>query len=157
MAGPNELNANAGMGLGVPYDVVLDCDMNNALSDGDFIDGQTGEAGLYMVHDTTLSGPAAVTELDYNIAGPIASTIDIDFNAAQNLYYPTNIAAMGKRPIVMIGTRRAPVHLVRPQGPLSGVLRLRRRQLRQRHQQFRQRGVHAIATPARSSIRPKGA
>jgi hypothetical protein len=61
VTGPSELSANAGTGLGVGYDVVLDCDRNGTLSDGDFIDGARGEAGLSVVHDTTAAGPLAVT------------------------------------------------------------------------------------------------
>jgi len=53
VAAASTLNADAGAGIGVPYDVVLDCDQNGTLSDGDFIDGLGGEAGLYMVGDTT--------------------------------------------------------------------------------------------------------
>ena len=46
VAAPSELNANAGLGLGVGYDVVLDCDRNGALSDGDFIDGRGGRSRI---------------------------------------------------------------------------------------------------------------
>ena len=95
VAGPTELSANAGLGLGVAYDVVFDCDMNNALSDGDFIDGLGSEAGLYVVHDTTLAGPEAVTEQVYNLTSPVAATFGIpDWKRGQDLYFPTNIAAI---------------------------------------------------------------
>jgi hypothetical protein len=104
VAGASELSANAGMGLGVAYDVVLDCDQNGSLNDGDFIDGLGGEAGLYVVHDTTAPGPAAVTELQYSLAAGLAATYGFPAtHLAQDLYYPTNIAAMGKRPLVVIG------------------------------------------------------
>lgn len=103
VAGPSDLSANADMGLGVAYDVVLDCDMNDTLSDGDFIDGLAGEAGLFVVHDTTTAGPAAVTETIYNLTSAVASTFGIpDWKRGQDLYYPTNIAAMGQRPLVVI-------------------------------------------------------
>ncbi len=103
VAGPAELSANAGLGLGVAYDVVFDCDMNNALSDGDFIDGLGSEAGLYVVHDTTLAGPETVTEQVYNLTSPVAATFGIpDWKRGQDLYFPTNIAAMGRIPIVII-------------------------------------------------------
>jgi hypothetical protein len=103
VTGPSELNANAGMGLGVGYDVVLDCDENNALSDGDFIDGLRGEAGFYAVHDTTAAGPAAVTEQVYNLTSAVAASFGIpDWKRGEDLYFPTNIAAMGKRPLVVI-------------------------------------------------------
>jgi len=104
VAGASELSANAGMGLGVPYDVVLDCDQNGLLSDGDFIDGLAGEAGLYAVHDTSAAGPAAVTEQIYDLPAGLAATYGFPAtHLAQDLYFPTNIASMGKRPLVMVG------------------------------------------------------
>jgi hypothetical protein len=104
VAAASELNANAGMGLGVPYDVVLDCDQNGSLNDGDFIDGLAGEAGLYAVQDTTAAGPAAVTEESYSVPAGLATTYGFPgTHLAQNLYFPTSIASMGKRPLVVIG------------------------------------------------------
>ncbi|HMB52761.1 MAG TPA: hypothetical protein VKU40_05560, partial [Thermoanaerobaculia bacterium] len=101
---PSVLDADAGMGLGVGYDVVLDCDRNGVLTGGDFIDGRLGEAGFYAVHDTTAAGPAAVTELDYNLSSAVAATFSIpDGRRAQNLFYPTAIASMGQRPLVVVG------------------------------------------------------
>ena len=61
----------------MPYDVVLDCDQNGVLSDGDFIDGMSYEAGLYMVHDTTAVGPHAVTEQIYNLDAGVAASFSI--------------------------------------------------------------------------------
>lgn len=104
VTGPSELNADAGMRLGVGYDVVLDCDEDGTLSDGDYIDGRSGEAGFYAVHDTTLSGPAPVTENSHNLDTDAADTFSIpQTRVAQNYFYPTNIASMGKRPLVVIG------------------------------------------------------
>jgi hypothetical protein len=104
VAAPSTLNANAGLGLGVGYDVVLDCDQNGVLSDGDFIDGLGGEAGLYVVHDTTAPGPQAVTEVVYNLDAGVATTFDIPAtHRGQDLYFPTNIATMGRLPIVVLG------------------------------------------------------
>ena len=104
VAGPNELSANAGAGLGVGYDVVLDCNQNATLDDGDFIDGMTGEAGLYVVHDTTAAGPFAVTESVYNLSAAAGTTFGIpSFMLGEDLYYPTNIATMGKLPLVVLG------------------------------------------------------
>lgn len=98
------LNANAGTHLGLGYDVVLDCDQGGTLNDGDYIDGRTGEAGFYAVHDTSASGPEAVTEWDYLLASDVASSFNIPISKrAENLFYPTNIASMGKRPLVIIG------------------------------------------------------
>jgi len=104
VAAASTLNANAGAGLGVGYDVVLDCDQNASLSDGDFIDGLSGDAGLYMVHDTTAPGPHAVTESVYNLDAGVATTFGIPATRrGQDLYFPTNIAAMGRLPIVILG------------------------------------------------------
>lgn len=104
VAAPSTLNANAGAGLGVAYDVVLDCDQNASLSDGDFIDGLSGEAGLYVVHDTSAPGPHAVTEMVYNLDSGVATTFGIPATRrGQDLYFPTNIGAMGRLPIVVLG------------------------------------------------------
>lgn len=104
VAGASTLNANAGAGLGVGYDVVLDCDQNGNLGAGDFIDGLNGEAGLYMVHDTTVLGPHAVTEEVYNLDATFAAGFDIPGNRlGQDLYFPTNAATMGKLSVVIIG------------------------------------------------------
>jgi hypothetical protein len=103
VAAASTLNANAGAGLGVPYDVVLDCDQNGSLSDGDFIDGLSGEAGFYMVGDTTAPGPHAVTEQIYNLDSGVASSFGIPgAKLGEDLYFPTNIAAMGRLPLVII-------------------------------------------------------
>ncbi|HZR01601.1 MAG TPA: hypothetical protein VFA81_00320, partial [Burkholderiales bacterium] len=99
------LNANAGAGLGVPYDVVLDCDQDGSLSDGDYIDGLSGEAGLYMVADTTAAGPHAVTEQIYNLDSGVAAGFGIPgAKLGEDLYFPTNIAAMGRLPLVIAET-----------------------------------------------------
>jgi hypothetical protein len=103
VAAASTLNADAGAGIGVPYDVVLDCDQNGTLSDGDFIDGLGGEAGLYMVGDTTALGPHAVTEQIYNLDPGVAASFGIPGNKlGEDLYFPTNIATMGRLPIVII-------------------------------------------------------
>jgi len=86
------LDADAGIGLGVPYDVVLDCDQNGVLSGGDYIDGYGDEAGIYAVHDTSQAGPLAVTEIIYSGGGWLG----------EDTYYPTNIGSMGKLPLVVV-------------------------------------------------------
>lgn len=93
LAAPFELNGDAGAGLGVGYDVVLDVDRDATLSDGDVLDGGTAEAGLYSIRDTTEPGPLAVTSFTNN-AG---------FFLTQLVYAPTSIAALGEVPIVFIG------------------------------------------------------
>jgi hypothetical protein len=104
VAPPSTLNANAGLGLGVAYDVVIDRDQNGTLNDGDFIDGLSGEAGFYVVHDTTSAGPLTVTEVDYNLDSGVAMTFGIQaWTLGEDLYFPANIAAMGKLPLVVLG------------------------------------------------------
>jgi hypothetical protein len=104
VAAASELSANAGTGLGVPYDVVLDVDNSGTLNDGDFIDGLGGEAGFYVVHDTTAAGPLPVTEQVYNLDSTVATTFGIPGGfEGEDLYFPTNIAAMGSLPLVVLG------------------------------------------------------
>ena len=93
VATPFELNANAGMGLGIGYDVVLDCDQDGLLNNDDYIDGRNNESGFYAIHDTTQPGPMAVTELDYNLNATVAATYGIGSHLSQNLFFPTNVAA----------------------------------------------------------------
>jgi hypothetical protein len=103
VAPASTLNANAGASIGVPYDVVLDCDQSGTLSDGDFIDGLGGEAGFYMVSDTTALGPHAVTEQVYNLDLGVASSFGIPGDKlGEDLYFPTNVATMGRLPLVII-------------------------------------------------------
>jgi hypothetical protein len=104
VAASSDLSANAGMGLGVAYDVVIDRDQNGSLNGDDFIDGLNGEAGFYVVHDTTAAGPAAVTEATYNLDSGVAATFGVVGSMrGENLFFPTNIAAMGQLPLVVIG------------------------------------------------------
>lgn len=103
VTGPSELNANAGIDLGVGYDVVLDCDQDGQLSDGDFVDGLSDEAGFYAVHDTTAAGPLVVTAAQYNIDSGVGGTFGIPATKlAEDLYYPTNVGSMGQLPIIII-------------------------------------------------------
>jgi len=92
MALAGQLDSDAGAGLGVGYDVVLDCDQDGLLGDADYSDGAGDEAGFYAVHDTTLSGPLAVTEATYSGGSWLG----------QDTYYPTNIASMGQLPLVVV-------------------------------------------------------
>ena len=97
------LSADAGTGLGVGYDVVLDCNQNGALDAADVIDGLGDEAGLYRVHDTTVAGPLAVTELQYALSSADGTAYGIPGNKlAQNLYYPSNVSALGQLPLIFI-------------------------------------------------------
>lgn len=104
VAPASSLSAVAGAGLGVGYDAILDCNRNGVLDDGDYIDGLEDQAGLYMVHDTTAPGPHTVTEDVYSLDAGVAMVFGIPGSRrSQDLYYPTNIGAMGRLPIVMIG------------------------------------------------------
>ncbi len=77
VSGGEGLSTDAGDGLGVPYDVVLDCNQNGVLDGGDYIDGLSAEEGgtpvhgMYKVHDTTQPGPHAVTELSSYSVGTV--------------------------------------------------------------------------------------
>lgn len=103
VTGPFELDADAGIGLGVGYDVILDCDQDSQLSDGDFIDGFDNEAGFYAVHDTSTPGPLAVTEVIYNIDPAVGASFGIPANKlAEDLYYPTNVGSMGQLPVIIV-------------------------------------------------------
>lgn len=87
------LSGAAGIGLGVGYDVVIDVDRDGVFEAGDWIDGMGGEAGLYVVHDTTQPGAfASVVETMYT-GGTFLG---------QDTYYPANIAALGELPLVVI-------------------------------------------------------
>ncbi len=87
-----ELNAYAGTGLGVGYDLVLDCNQNGVLDAADYIDGLSDEAGFFVVKDTASEGPLAVTEAIYSGGTWLG----------QDTYYPTDIASMGELPLVVI-------------------------------------------------------
>jgi len=86
------LASGAGETIGRAYDVVVDLDRDGNLSSGDLIDGYGDEAGFYVVRDLTLPGPYAVTEGIYSGGTWLG----------QDTYYPSNIATMGKLPIVVI-------------------------------------------------------
>lgn len=93
VAAPGVLSADAGLGLGVGYDVVVDLDQDGLFDGDDLIDGLSDEAGLYRVHDTAAAGPLAVTEVIYSGGTWLG----------QDLYYPTDIASLpGPRPLVVV-------------------------------------------------------
>ena len=91
-SGPYDLSGDAGTGLGVGYDVVIDMDRDGTLSYSDYIDGLGYEAGLYVVHDVSQPGPLAVTEITYSGGSMLG----------QDTYYPTSIASMEKLPLIVI-------------------------------------------------------
>jgi len=93
LASAGELPADGGTGLGAGYDVVLDCDRDGRLSAADRIDGFAFRAGFHVVHDFTASGPLAVAS--FTDLGP-------DPFDNQIVYYPTDIATMGRLPLVVL-------------------------------------------------------
>ena len=100
VADPGTLGGDAGIELGVPYDVVVDVDRDGLLGAGDLIDGlHPSLAGAYVVHDVAAPGPLAVTEIVYS-GGPFLG---------QDTFHPSGIAAMGELPVVFLshGTGRA--------------------------------------------------
>lgn len=86
------LSGDAGATLGVGYDVVLDFDRDGLLSSGDVVDGASDRPGMWMLVPTTQSGPYAVTEVLYSGGTWLG----------QNLFYPSNIASLGQRPLVVV-------------------------------------------------------
>jgi hypothetical protein len=98
VAEPYELSSDAGIDVGVGYDFVLDCDQDGLLGPADYIDGFSDEAGGYVVHDMTERGPLATTVVEYDGVHPLLA-----FQVRARLYYPTNIADLGPRPVVIIG------------------------------------------------------
>jgi hypothetical protein len=98
VAAPGALSADAGTDIGVPYDVVIDANRNGVLDAGDHIDdGAADEAGFYVIHDLTQPGPLAVTGFDITLdlagVGP----------GRGRLFFPTDIAHLGRLPLVLIG------------------------------------------------------
>jgi len=92
LQGTASVDGDAGIGLGVPYDVVLDSNRNAYLDPGDWMDGIADEPGLFVVRATQEAGPLAVTEVLYS-GGTFLG---------QDLYYPTDIATMGELPLVVV-------------------------------------------------------
>jgi hypothetical protein len=86
------LSGDAGAGLGVGYDMIIDTNQDGKLDDGDLIDGFEDESGLYVVHDVTLPGPYTVIETLYTGGGFLT----------QDLYYPSNILSLGRLPLVIV-------------------------------------------------------
>jgi hypothetical protein len=92
LADSGTLSGDAGIGLGVPYDVVLDFNANGLLDAGDYIDGLGDVAGLYIVAPTQVSGPLAVSSMTYSGGSFLG----------QVAFYPTDIATMGQLPLVVV-------------------------------------------------------
>ncbi|MFT5155309.1 MAG: hypothetical protein ACI841_005320, partial [Planctomycetota bacterium] len=83
----------AGTDLAVPFDLVIDVNMDGQLSDGDFIDGRGDENGFSVYKNIILNGPYSVVETTHNHGGSFHT---------QNIYYPSNIASIGPIPLIVV-------------------------------------------------------
>lgn len=84
------LSGDAGLVLGRGYDVVLDLDQDGQLDPLEPIDGSLG-AGFSVWLDPSLNGPLATSEATYS-GGTFLGQV---------VYYPTSIASLGLRPLVV--------------------------------------------------------
>ncbi|MHC4082327.1 MAG: alpha/beta hydrolase [Planctomycetota bacterium] len=91
LTGSAGLDGDGGVVFGVEYDVVCDVNLNGDLDDGDLIDG-LDRGGFAVVHDTTAPGPLETTNIVYSGGSFLG----------QKTFYPTSIAAMDPRPLVVI-------------------------------------------------------
>ncbi len=90
---------STGFSPGRGFDLVVDADRNGVLSSGDLIDGSTDAPGFWLVKDLALAGPYATT----SIASYDVNDVDIlDTMELERIYYPTAIATLGVRPLVVI-------------------------------------------------------
>jgi hypothetical protein len=100
----SELDGDAGLGIGVPYDIVCDCNQNGELDGGDYIDGYNTGAindrahGMYIVHDLTQPGPLEVSSEIYSVQ---PGTVTPGFEQ-EEVFYPTNIDSMGLLPLIVV-------------------------------------------------------
>jgi hypothetical protein len=101
LPGPNELPSSGDTRIGVGYDVVVDFGQDGVFDPGvDLIDGYGDEAGFYVVRNLNLGGIKTQTA-----RGPYAvSTLLYSGGSflGQKTYYPTNIAALGQLPLVVV-------------------------------------------------------
>lgn len=99
------LLGDAGENLGVPYDIVYDFGQDGFLDPGDLIDGfDANEAGVYVLKDTTLLGPYATAQFEFDNLN-LFPTNAFDGGAARNMrsrgrvVYPNPLPA-GQLPLV---------------------------------------------------------
>jgi predicted dienelactone hydrolase len=93
LTGSPALSADAGTGIGVGYDVVLDCDRDGFLDSGELVDGLEDDAGFYLVHDITQPGPLAVSQFDD--LGPEPPHCSGGGNDDMRVYYPSEMNDSG--------------------------------------------------------------
>ncbi len=82
---------DAGADLHLDLDVVVDADRDGQLGPGDLVQG-VGTDPLSVLTDLTAAGPHAVDTVD--VSG--------GYFLGERVYWPTDIAAMGPRPLVVI-------------------------------------------------------
>ncbi len=80
------LDGDAGENLGVPYDVVFDFGLDGRLDPGDLVDGldASGEAGIYVLADTTQLGPHATAQFEFDDAS-LFPTAAFDGGSARSM------------------------------------------------------------------------
>lgn len=97
VSGSASISADGGLAVGRGYDLVVDIDRDGHLSAGDLIDGRGDRAGIWVTRDPGAAGPLAVTTL----ASYTATGVTAGFTLSR-LWYPTSIASMTPRPLVVI-------------------------------------------------------
>ena len=99
LANTGVITPGSGLSPGRGLDLVVDVDRDGTLSTGDLIDGGGDAPGLWLVRDLTANGPLAVTTIaSYDVNDPdITDTFELE-----RIYYPTDIAALGVRPLIVI-------------------------------------------------------
>ncbi|MFM1867857.1 MAG: hypothetical protein RL591_1265, partial [Planctomycetota bacterium] len=93
------VTAGDGLSPGRGFDLVIDANRDGVLSDGDLIDGAGDEPGFWYVVDLAAAGPLAVTQIaSYDVNDPDI----LDSMELERIYYPTSIASLAPRPLVVI-------------------------------------------------------
>lgn len=97
VVGGNTLSAIDEDRFGRSYDLILDINRNGVLDEGDVIDGGGAAPGFTMLSNFTANGPYTPSaSVSYAV-----SNVTSGFTM-QRLWYPTEIASMSPRPIVVI-------------------------------------------------------
>ncbi|HMN96710.1 MAG TPA: GC-type dockerin domain-anchored protein [Phycisphaerales bacterium] len=89
------LPGSSGAQVGVNYDIVVDLDGSGTLSAGDLIDGLDGP-GFAVVSNLNAAGAYATSTATYTVTGVTAGF------TGQRAYWPSNLATLGPRPLVII-------------------------------------------------------
>jgi hypothetical protein len=83
---------SGGAQVGIGYDIVVDANKNGFLDTDDLIDGWGADAGLYVMPNLLGRGPYGTSVADFS-QGPFRR---------QRTYYPTEVASLGRLPLVII-------------------------------------------------------